>query len=40
MTEVFGFDINLPVEVIILAALFLGLAGGAGAMAARRRRRE
>lgn len=38
MTELFGITINLPVEVLVIGALFLGLVLGGGAGLLRPRR--
>lgn len=37
MTEVFGIVINVPVEVVVIAALLVGVAIGGGAGLLRRR---
>jgi len=38
MTELFGITIDLPVEVLIIGALFRGLVLGAGGVALGKRR--
>lgn len=38
MTELFGITIDLPVEVLVIGALFLGLVLGAGGVVLGKRR--